>query len=199
MSARSLLLGLAAATLPSCLAEPPIEERWTRLEILEASPVDLQAFQGGGPVTVAVRARITYREILTGFLVAEVRQSPTLTDDDTRFEFADRHLDIARDVDLVLTNSTALGSETVPVTGFDHLIQEIDLSFEANPAQGSQAPPPGSESPSSDLFLVLYFSDDVEEVELESGEEIEVIDPLLSTEADILSTGRELVPESPGV
>ena len=202
-AARAGLLGAVLVTFPSCLSEPPIEERWTLLEIVEASPMSLEAFQGSAPVPVTVRARITYREILTGFLVVELRESVTLADGDTRFELAEHYLDIARDVDLVLANSTAIGSDTVPVTGFDHLIQEIDLSFEANPAQGAQASPRGSEgrSPraSAGLFLVLYFSDDVEEVELESGEEIEVIDPVLSTEADILSTGRELVPESPGV
>jgi len=172
----------ALVCLSGCLGEPPIEERWTLLEVLEAQPSEAAAF-AAGPTPVIVRARITYREVLTGFVVAEVRESDMLTADDTGFEAEDRWLDVARDVDLVLANSTSLGHETVAVTGFDHLIQKLTLRFDA-------APPAGT----GGLFLVLYFSEDVEEVELPGGGEMEVITPVFSTERDILSTGIELSP-----
>jgi hypothetical protein len=169
----------AGVLLPGCLGEPSVEDRWTKLEILQATPADPAAWAAGGPVTV--RARITYRELLTGFLVADLRESPTLTPADTGFEDGDDHLGMARDVDLVLASSTTLAHDARPVTGFDHLIQEVTLSFDAPAASGTGT-----------LFLVLYFSENVEEVELPDGAEIEIVTPLLSTERDILSAGIEL-------
>jgi hypothetical protein len=169
---------LACAVLPGCLGEPPIEERWTTLEILEAQPSDPAAYASGA--TVTVRARITYRELLTGFLVADLRESTTLVPDDTGFEYTDDWLGRARDVDEVLASSTTLGHHALPITGFDHLIQEATLSFDGVTPSGGT------------LFLVLYFSEDVEEVEQPGGEEIEIVTPVFSTERDILSSGVEL-------
>ena len=175
-----LLTAAAPLILSGCLGEPPIEERWTRLEILNAQPLDAAAYAGGTAVTVS--ARITYREVLTGFLVAEVRESAVLTADDTGFEDPDTDpLGRARDVDLVLGSSTSLGHHAVPVTGFDHLIQELTLTIDTAPVTGGE------------LFLVLFFSDDVEELELPGGQEIEIVTPVLSTERDILSAGVELL------
>jgi hypothetical protein len=171
---------VACATLPGCLGEPPIEDRWTKLEILEAAPPDASAYAGGAAVTV--RARITYRELLTGFLVADLRESATLLPGDTGFEDTDDWLGRARDVDQVLAGSSTLGHHALPVTGFDHLIQEATLTFDgAAPSGGT-------------LFLVLYFSEDVEEVELPGGGEMEIVTPVFSTERDILSAGVELSP-----
>ncbi|MGH2570899.1 MAG: hypothetical protein ACRDGR_06720 [bacterium] len=180
MRASTIGLCVAAfAALPGCLGEPPIEDRWTKLEILEAAPVDPSAYAGGAAVTV--RARITYRELLTGFLVADLRESATLLPGDTGFEFPEDWLDRAHDVDRVLAGSTTLGHHALPVTGFDHLIQEATLTFDG-------AVPTGAGS----LFLVLYFSEDVEEMELPGGGEIEIVTPVFSTERDILSAGVEL-------
>ena len=182
-SARAFALVACAALLGGCLGEPPVEQRWTRLEILSASPLDANAY--AAPTTVTMKARITYRELLTGFLVAELRESATVTVDDTILDDPERHLEIARDVDRIVQGSTVLGGTTVPITGFDHLIHEVDISFDAGIAQ---------QTPQSGLFLVLYFSDDVEEVEVPGGGEIEIIHPVFSTEMDILSTGLELIP-----
>jgi hypothetical protein len=170
---------LLGAVLPGCLGEPPIEDRWTKLEILEAAPADSAAYVGGAAVTV--RARITYRELLTGFLVADLRESATLAAGDTGFEDPEDWIGKARDVDRVLASSTTLGHHALPVTGFDHLIQEATLSFDGVAPTGTGA-----------LFLVLYFSEDVEEMELPGGGEIEIVTPIFSTERDILSSGVEL-------
>jgi len=185
--------------LSGCLGEPEIEERWTLLEILEASPTDLSAFSVGSASTaVTVRARITYRELLTGFVVADLRAAPILTTDDTELDRDDDPLAVARDVDLVLQSSVSVGADAVPVTGWDHLIQEIDITFDggllaATAADTSVASAGQGAVTATGLFLLLYFSDDVEEVELRSGEEIEVITPTLSTERDILSAGIEIL------
>jgi hypothetical protein len=191
---------LAPFLLGGCLGDPPIEERWTLLEVVRAGPTDANAYAGTAAIPVEARVRITFREVLTGFVVVEVRQSDTITASDTAFDRRGRHLDVARDVDFVLANSTSLGFATHPVTGFDHLVREVELSFDASPAQDTGRSPSPSESLSpravSGLFLLVYFSDDVEEVEIAPGEEIEIVHPVLSTEMDILSTGLELVPVS---
>ena len=71
---RQLAVGLALLITPAisgCLGDPPIEDRWTHLEIVEATPIDAEAYASGGSVPVTVRARITYRELLTGFVAVE--------------------------------------------------------------------------------------------------------------------------------
>jgi hypothetical protein len=187
--------------LPGCLGEPEIQERWTLLEILDAGPTDLAAYSVGAAATpVTVRARITYRELLTGFLVADLRACPAVTTDDTRLDRDDDPLAVARDVDFVLQNSVSVGADAVPVTGWDHLIQELDITFDggllaATAADSSVASAGTGVVAASGLFLLLYFSDDVEEVELRSGEEIEVITPTFSTQRDILSAGIEILPQ----
>jgi len=181
---RGALAATAFLFSPGCLGEPPIEERWTRLEILSVAPGEAAAYGSGA--AVSVRARITYREVLTGFLVADLRESAVLGAGDTGFESSDDPLGAARDVDRVLASSTSLGHDAVPVTGFDHLIQEATFAFDGAPAGGAGG-----------LFLVVYFSEDVDEMELPGGGEIEIVTPIFSTEKDILSAGVELSPESP--
>jgi hypothetical protein len=192
---------LAIVALSGCLGEPPIEETWTRLEILEASPTDAAAFAVGSATTpVTMRARVTYREILTGFLVAELRAGSGITTAETALD-ADDPLAVAREVDQILGSSTAIGTEAIPVTGWDHLVQELTITFDAGTAtptamDSSVAAAGSMPVTSTGLFLLLYFSDDVQEVELDSGEEIEIVTPVLSDQRDILSTGIEIVPAS---
>lgn len=197
----SLPASFALVALSGCLGEPPIEEQWTRLEILQASPTDANAFSVGSATTpVTMRARVTYREILTGFLVAELRAGNGVTTAGTRLD-ADDPLAVARDVDQILASSTAIGTEAIPVTGWDHLVQELNITFDAGTATPTAADTSVAAAgsvpvASSGLFLLLYFSDDVQEVELQSGEEIEIVTPVFSDQRDILSTGIEIVPAS---
>lgn len=202
MSRRLAVAACCALVAQSgCLGDPPIEERWTRLEILDASPTDASVYTVGSATTpVSMRVRVTYREILTGFLVAELRAGSGLTTAETQLD-AEDPLAVARDVDRILASSTAIGTEAIPVTGWDHLVQELDVAFDAGTAtptaaDSSVAAAGSVPVTSSGLFLVLYFSDDVQEVELQSGEEIEVVTPVFSDQRDILSTGIEIVPSS---
>ena len=87
------------------------------------------------------------------------------------------------DVDRILGNSVSLGRANTLVTGFDHLIQDLTLEFDASV-------PPEMRS-GGGLFLILYMAD-AEEVETESGEDSLVITPYLTSDADILSAGIEL-------
>ena len=195
---RSAVLA-STVLLGGCLGEPPIEEQWTLLEIVSAGPTDSGQFVIGTGTPITMRARITYRELLTGFLVAELRASTVLTADDTGLEQEDDYIGNAQDVDMILRNSISVGTQAEPVTGWDHLVQELDFTFaggvvQPTAADSSSAAAGAQTVNASGLFLVLYFSDDVQEVELASGEEIEIVTPVFSDERDILSTGLEIVP-----
>lgn len=185
---------LVAVLLGGCLEAPTVEEEWTRVEILSASPTTPDALVGGSDVPLEVRARITYRELLTGFLVADLRSStvaPSDVDLEDDPEDKEDGLDVARDVDLIIQNSTSLAVEAMPITGFDHLIQEATLTFDASvPATAAGTP----------LYLLVYFSSDVEELEDDNGNELDslLVTPTLSTERDILSAGLPIVPTPPG-
>jgi hypothetical protein len=184
--------------LSGCLGEPPLEERWTLLEILEATPTDAAAFSVGGSTEVTVKGRIIFREVLTGFLVAEVRASDALTTNDTLLDREEHFREKATDIDMILQNSVSLGFDAIPVTGFHHLIHDLTFTFDAGTIPlGADGMPAGAAVVPTGLFLVLYFGD-VDEVELNDGSEIEVVDPTFSTDADILSTGIELVVQPQG-
>jgi len=197
---RAALAVVTVAALSGCLGEPPIEERWTRLEVLEAGPTSASMYSPGSSTTpVTMKVRITYREILTGFVVAELRAGNGITTDDVQLD-GDDPLAVARDIDLVLQSSSPIGTAAIPVTGWDHLIKEMDVTFDAGlatptAADSSTASAGGNPVTSTGLFLVFYFSDDVDEVELDSGEEILVVNSaVLSTQRDILSAGVEVLP-----
>lgn len=163
---QKLLLALFAAgslLTSGCLGEPEIEDRWTRLDVVEVDGGAVDP-EGGGSA-LRIRGRITYRSILTGSLVMEIRTSAAMgaKDLDLREE-ADR-LAGTRQIVTLLESSAASGSATRSVTGFDHLVQEVDFFFPPD----LPAPPPGGA-----IFAVFYFGD-VDEMELPDGEEVVVI------------------------
>ena len=172
-----------------CFDEPPIEETWTRIELLSSSVTTREQFAGGAVIPLHVDARITFRELLTGFLVVDVRSSATLTAADVDLEDDPDNdedgLDVARDVDRILLDSTSLAVEAIPITGFDHLIRDLEVELDASVPDSA-----------GNIFLLVYFSDDVEEVEEDDMESITVT-PTLSTERDILSAGRAIAPAAP--
>ncbi len=157
-----LTLGLAVF-LSGCLGEPEIEDRWTRLDVLSVDenvtdPED-------GSTATRVRGAITFRAILTGSLIMELRVSDAVgaKDVDLRDE-ADR-LDTAHQIMNLMDSSTVIARSSLFVTGFDHLIREHDFVL---PANVPDAPSGGA------VFAVLYFGQ-IEEMELPSGEEIEIV------------------------
>jgi hypothetical protein len=196
---RPAAVALAAAVLavlPGCLNEPEIDERWTLLELLQSSPVSQARIASDATVAVNVMGRITYRAIHTGFLVAELRYSPTLTAADLALDPAMHDLDQARMVDLVLENSVTAGRATRAVTGFDHLMQDIDLSFDGwVPAEMTASWPDSGMT--GGLFLLLYLADG-DEIEIGGGRDSLVVDAFLSRDFEILGTGLELQVLPPG-
>lgn len=164
--------------LAGCLGEPEIDDRWTLVEFLESRPQPGHAAAPGQALDVDVRGRITYRRILTGFVVAEVRYSDTVTPESVVMDPTRHTLDYAQTVDRILANSVTAGRATRPVTGWDHLMQDVSLSFTA------QVP----DSAAGGVFLLLYLGDG-EEVRLQDGRDSLVVTPFVSTEKEVLHTG----------
>jgi hypothetical protein len=171
---------VGALALAGCLGEPEVDERWTLLEMVSVAPQPTQSHSAAQPLNVNVKGRVTYRDIVTGFMVAEVRYSPTLTPVSLPLD-KDEHTEAcAQSVDQILANSVTAGRATRAVTGWDHLMQEVNLSFTA------QVPP--AVLTSGGLFLVLYMGDG-DEIELANGEDSLVVTPFVSTDREILHTG----------
>jgi hypothetical protein len=179
-----LVLGLATAL--GCLGEPEIDERWTLLELVDVTPQPGQALAATQPINVTVKTRTTYRKILTGFLVAEVRYSDTIFRSDVTLDPLDHTLEVAQDVDRILANSVTAGRATRAVTGFDHLMWDLELSFSAN-VPAAMFPTPGQPAAGA-LYLLLYMGEG-EEIELQNGQDSLVVTPFVSTDYEVLHTG----------
>jgi len=188
-------LALAVVFVASCLGEPEIDERWTLLEMQESRPAPTQTSSASQPLDISVSARVTYRRIITGFLVAEVRYSDVIQPRDVALDPGLHTLPAAQDVDAILANSVTAGRATRAVTGWDHLMQDIDFSFTAQvPAAmfpgGAGTPPVGG------LYLLLYMGSG-DEIELQNGRDSLVVTPFVSTDREVLHTGYALRVTSP--
>ena len=183
VSRRSIVALLATVAalvyLVSCLGEPEIDERWTLIEMLDVTPPPGQAATGSQALNVTVKGRITYRKILTGFLVAEARYASSVPQTSVTMDPNEHTLAVTKYVDYVLANSVTAGRDTRAVTGFDHLMQDINLSFTAS------VPP---DSAPGGLYLLLYMGD-VVEIELANGQDSLVVTPFVSTQYEVLHTG----------
>ena len=177
----ALLIALCVVALSSCLGEPEIDKRWTLLEFLDVTPPPGTTATAGQTLDVNVKTRITYRRIITGFIVAELRYSDTLTPASVALDPEKHTAEVASDVDLILANSVTAGRATRAVTGWDHLMQDLDLSFTA------QVPA----TTSGGVFLVLYMGDG-DEIQLPSGQDSLVVTPLVSSDSEVLHTGFAL-------
>lgn len=176
-----LVLALAIALpLAGCLGKPEIEDRWTRVDVESASVTPQQQLVAGSTVPLTMRATVTYRTILTGFAVAELRASSVTSGQVTVAPDAPRE-PMARDIDRILQSSVSLGRATRAITGWDHLIQPIDFAFDGH------VPP----SDSAGLFLLCYLGEG-EEVEREDGSDTLIVTPFDSMQFEILPVGIEL-------
>ena len=177
---------LAGAVLtPGCFDEPEIEDRWTRLDIESSTLVAGQAMPPGSD-SITVHAAVTYRRIVTGFAVVELRASGTLTADDVSLTPNTDRVLMAGDVDRVLANSVTMGRATRAVTGWDHLIQRIPFTFTATIPDTATG-----------LFLVCYLGEG-EEIEFGNGTDSLVVTPFPSIPNELLPIGIELTPGGPG-
>lgn len=180
-----LLMG-GAVLLGGCFDEPKIEDRWTRLDIDGASVTVGQAMPAGSD-SITVQAAITYRKIVTGFAVAELRSSGTLTSADVTLSPQSDRVTMANDVDRVLANSVTMGRATRAITGWDHLIQRVDFGFRCTVPDTATG-----------LFLVLYLGagDEIERGAA-NGADTLVVTPFPSVPNELLPVGIELTPGGP--
>jgi hypothetical protein len=183
---RALALLAAVTLLAGCLGKPKIEDRWTRVDLVRSSLAPGQPLAPGVAQPISVRAAITYRAIVTGVAVAELRASGTLSAADVAVGPDAPRLTMAQDIDRVLANSVSVGRATRAVTGWDHLIQDIDFDF------GAVAPATmdSSGAPTA-LFLVCYLGSG-ERVERADGSDTLIVTPFISTDREILPIGMTL-------
>jgi hypothetical protein len=189
-----LLLGLA--TLAGCLGEPEVEDRWTLLEILAVNPPADAVHSSDQPLDLTITSRITYRNILTGFLVAEVRYSDVLPPASVNLDPEEHTEAVALDVDRILANSVTAGRASKVITGFDHLMQDVEFTFTAQVPAGMFAGSPDSVSQRG-MYLVVYVGEG-EEIRRPGQPDSLVVVPFVSTEYEILHTGLELDIIPPG-
>jgi hypothetical protein len=184
---RSLVAAALLAACVGCLDEPEIDERWTLMEITSSNPVPGSVLASGQTVPVSVSTMITYRDIRTGFLVAEVRYSDSLNRTAVNLDPEDHNADMTGRIEQVLDNSVTAGRGIKAVTGFDHLEQRINFAFDA-------IVPAGMFTGSADsvanrgMFLVLYLAEG-DEIEQEDGSDSLVVTPFNAGQYELLYTG----------
>jgi hypothetical protein len=200
MKRSSLAGALVAASVAAagCLTEPPLEERWTKVEIVSASPLSLAEAAADTTTTFSVRARVTYRDIVTGSVIAELRYAAQPPDSMVPLEATDPRLPSAQAIDRILGSSQSLGFSDRLVTGWDHLIHEMDLSVDAAIPAGFGGAPGDTAAAAGAIYLIVYMGD-VDEIELASGEDSLVVTPFLTTDREILSAGIDLTPAPAGM
>jgi hypothetical protein len=178
---------LAAGALAGCFDAPKLEDRWTRVDFTGASLAPFQSLPLGAPESVTVHANITYRQILTGYAVAELRVSPAFTPGSLPIDPDQPRLAMAQAIDSLLAHSVSIGRATRPVTGWDHLIQPLDFSFGATvPAVLDSTNEAGG-----GVFLVCYLgSGDL--VRRFGMADTVIVTPFKSAEYQVLPVGLTL-------
>lgn len=184
--AHAAVLLIAATLSGGCLGKPKIEDRWTRIDFVSSTVAPYQALPAGASQPVSVRAKITYRSILTGFAVVDLRSSTTVSNGEVAIDPQGPRLRMAQDIDRILASSVSLGRATRAVTGWDHLVQNLDLSFVgALPASIDSAGTSGG------LFLLCYLGEG-DEMERADGTDTLMVTPFGSEAYEVLPVGMKL-------
>jgi hypothetical protein len=173
-----------AVLLAGCFDEPKLEDRWTRVDVTGASVVPNQMLPPSSSQSITIGADITYRRIVTGFAVAELRASSTVPTSSVLVLPDAPRLPMAQNIDRILANSVTMGRMTRAVTGWDHLIQHVDFTF-------TGVTPAASDSAAHGLFLLCYLGSG-ERVELQGGGDSIIVTPFLSEPTQILPVGMPL-------
>jgi hypothetical protein len=185
-AAALLVLAAALPALAGCLGKPTIEDRWTRIDLVSSNHTQGEAVAPGVRDSIALVARITYRSILTGYAVAELRASNTVPSGTvTLAPDADRPM-MASDIDRILAGSVSVGRVVRPFTGWDHLVQTMPLSFAAVPPAMVD-----TSGATSGLFLLCYLGSG-ERIELRDGSDSIAVTPYVSSAYQILPVGMKL-------
>lgn len=183
-----LLAGLGLLTA-GCLGEPKLEDRWTRVDITGSNVTAAQAVSAGSTLPVQLSTDITYREIVTGFAVAELRASTAYAPGSLQLRADADRLQMANDIDRLLATSVSMGRMTRAVTGWDHLIQHVDFTFTGT-VPGTVTDSLGTGAVAG-LYLVCYLGSGVK-LELPNGTDSIVVTPFPSNQYRILPVGLPL-------
>jgi hypothetical protein len=189
--AQGVLAALVVSALCfGCLDEPEIEKRWTILDV-ESSSLDQFDELTAASTDITLDASVTYRDLLTGGYIAEVRVSADLALDDVRVGPDVPRLEMTHDIEMILQNSVTAGREIQLVTGWDHLIQHMSFAFTANVPARVPTAEGGMAAPTS-AYLLLYLGE-VDEIRLEDGRDSLVVTPFTLDRYEVLMTGYELL------
>jgi hypothetical protein len=191
-AAGAALLAVAVLPLAGCFDKPGIEQTWTRVDMVGSNLTPGQGVGLGAAQPVTLSATITYRSILTGFAVAELRASSSISPADVDVRPDAPRAQMATDIDRLLQNSVSLGRATRAVTGWDHLIQRLDFSFSgAVPAVVDS-----SGTGTGGVFLLCYLGSGVR-LELPNGQDSIIVTPFPSAAYKILPFGMALSAGTP--
>jgi hypothetical protein len=198
-SGGALAVLLVAASLGwplgGCLWEPKIEDQWTRVDLTTSNLVPLQAVPSGSTLAISGHANITYRSILTGAVVAELRASTSISSIGSIVRPDAEREPMAAAIDQLLASSVSLGRDAKEVTGWDHLIQPFDFSFSGTvPAVLDSAGVPTG-APVG-LFLVCYLGS-ATKLELPGGGDSLIVVPFVSSQYRVLPVGLPLTVTGP--
>lgn len=183
-----LLVVVFVAGLTGCIFdEPPIEDRWTRVDMESPQFFPGTPLSPGVRCSVEVRTKITYRAIVTGFSVTELRASamPLALGLEAPREA------MASQIDALLAGSVSTGRFVKPVTGWHHLIQPFDAGFTASVPGALDSTMGGTPGGAVYLYLVSYLGSG-EEIELPDGSDSIAVTPFQSTAMQILPVGMNV-------
>ena len=178
-----------ALVLAGCLDAPKIEDRWTRVDMAGASLAPSQPVTAGSTIPVLVSSDIYYRRILTGYAVAELRASTSISPGMLQMNPNANRLQMATDMDRLLATSVSMGREARAFTGWDHLIQHMDFAF-TGVVPGTVTDSVGT-GPTAGLFLVCYLGSG-RKIELADGTDSVAVTPFVSNAYEILPVGLPL-------
>jgi hypothetical protein len=182
------LVVLLAVT--GCLDKPKITDRWTRIDLLAANVSPGQLIQPGARESLSVSTNIIYRSILTGFAVADLRVSGTLGPGSVNVSPDAPREQMAYDIDAVLANSVSVGRATRAVTGWDHLMQRLDLSF-AGDVPAMMPPGPAPAGAPTGVFLLVYLGSG-QKIERIDGSDTLIVTPFKAAQYQVLPIGVTL-------
>ena len=184
---RLALLALAAAVLPGCFDAPRLEDLWTRVDIDSANINPYQTLTLGASESVEVHTTVTFRHVVTGYAVAELRVSPSITAGSLPISPDASRLPMAQAIDTLLQHSASIGRALVPVTGWEHVVQRIDFAFSAAVpgALDTTGTSPGG------LFMLCYLGSGVV-VNRPGLADTVLVTPLGSAQYQLLPIGMSL-------
>jgi hypothetical protein len=193
MIARVRLLAVVSAVgvmTAGCFDAPKLEDRWTRIDIQSSNLAQAQMLTTGATQPITTTAAITYRKIITGYAVAELRVSTSVPPGGVEVSPNSPRLVMAQDIDTILQNSVTAGRATRAVTGWDHLIQTITFSFNGVvPATvDSMGVPLGAPN---GVFMLVYLGSGVK-LERPNLPDSIIVTPFNSGQYEILPIGMQL-------